>query len=542
MCCLLAVVAGVAQDGQVDETDPWAPLNLIDVQTEQGRVRLDPALEANVDEVRQIVTGQFATLRSDMKEFETLAEREGQIVDRINDLIGFDPDAEQRELQRRVFLTFLRMSRRAIAPPEKLEIIVIRRETLVGFLRSGGELPNVTYDAETDTGSLRFWFSAGGADLQGVADDGKEWDGITTLPLIVKNVEDLSLTIEELKNFNVASLPVHELAEVSIVTMLEYSDFGPRWFNDGFANVLAEIVLAEVGADSAREALLASLDVDQFDDIAKEETMLRYWPNGALEFGSLRKATEYEERLRLARYAWAHHEAKRIVDDHGIGVIRRIMERAAAANTPKADYMIGYIRQVTGEDMLGRLRQYQQFHTWQNGIDLYAERAAEAHQAGDLEAEFSASSRMSELVLKQGYEPRMFLGGAITMALLGEFDLGLEVLRRQPKVAPAARSHIHRYICSYSVDFRHYAEAYESAAYLIDRHIATWPARIVRAHELLHEKEDRAASRELLLPAIEEMRKIRDVNEEVRAKALRQIEEDSVEVLRLENAAAGDDG
>ena len=237
--------------------------------------------------------------------------------------------------------------------------------------------------------------------------------------------------------------------------------------------------------DRGRAALADCLDTSQFD-LPRDQLTLRYWPNPALEFTARGKhpILVHERQLRLARSAWAHHEAKRIVDDHGVEIIAAIVARARALESVKADHMLGIITEVTGDPMTARMRAYQSFRTREDGMRQYALATRGARERADLAGEFIAFSRTAELYYHETYDMRLPFRAAELLAEMGHLEHGIGLAQRQIEVVPRTETDVHKFIVLLAISHRRPALAEASAEYLLSASEDFPAARIVVAHQL----------------------------------------------------------
>jgi hypothetical protein len=106
---------------------------------------------------------------------------------------------------------------------------------------------------------------------------------------------------------------------------------------------------------------------------------------------------DYEQRLIEARYAYAMHEAQRLIDKHGIDCVRRILDELASAESRTGDDISDAIEKVTGEDMDVRLNRYQSFGTREEGIPKYTAPFNAASENNDYEKMLINLLRVMEL-------------------------------------------------------------------------------------------------------------------------------------------------
>jgi len=125
-------------------------------------------------------------------------------------------------------------------------------------------------------------------------------------------------------------------------------------------------MLKYTGSETA-ERFSQVYDIDEYKELEKELN-LRYWP--ALDF-CVRAPLEHESRLNMARYAYATHEARRLIEEHGIGCVKEILDTFSQKEQRTSANLLAAINEVTGEDIEERLGRYQTFASTQEGLKKY---------------------------------------------------------------------------------------------------------------------------------------------------------------------------
>jgi hypothetical protein len=428
LLCLVVNLASASQAGRPD--DPWAPFDLVTIETEVATIRLEPELLEHREAIVERVTEFVTAVRGRAVARERFAERSDEITGRVNATLGFEPDAIQAAQQQVMIAGFLRLMSVYFAEPDELDIRVVLQDTVKAHLRDGGSLPGFTYDPETDRCTYKWSVEARG-DFEGLYEALK----LKEFPLLLTGPDELSepLRVDVLDTMTTVDVGVwlHELFEVSINLMLEPHDPHFRWFGDGMANALALELLRELEMTS--DTLEQSTDISRFAHL-KGQVNLRYWPGAAY---AIESPLESERELSLARYAYATHEATRLIEAHGVDAVRTIMVDAAKLDAMKVDGLIEVINGVTGENMAERLAQYQSFATVPAGASVYHREAMEADAVDDWERAFVNVARLSELALTKEYVPNLYYQAAGVLAEGGHAEAGAEILQQQIKTLRA---------------------------------------------------------------------------------------------------------
>ena len=189
---------------------------------------------------------------------------------------------------------------------------------------------------------------------------------------------------------------IHEVAELTLLRHVRPTDPYWRWFSDGFANAIAyRLVEKYQGADAAQKFALA-YDPDENRDMEKEAN-LAYWMMGNFTVYVVDPPVEKEARILQARYTYSMFEAQKLIDEHGIECVQKILDEIRARDSRKGSDLLEVIEKITGTDMEARLAHYQTFATREEGIPKYGLDYQEAEKEQDWETMFVDIMRIMEL-------------------------------------------------------------------------------------------------------------------------------------------------
>lgn len=306
-------------------------------------------------------------------------DRPDQIIARVNEILGFEPDEEQREEQRRIVEIF---SGARLSP----EVIYLFKEsTLKDYLKRGGSVPGGSYDP-----------------VEGHAKISIDWSTKAPRPtLIVLPVPDeatLAVATPVLQkvsgNMVDEGMVLHELIELSMMRRLRVDDPYYRWFSDGVANALAAQLLGELHGAQRAQDFLKAYDVEEYADLEKDVNLV-YWLGLHRE---IQTPLRSESRLSYARYCYATFEAKRILDTHGLDKVKLILTKASPNEQNDSRMLFTAVQDVTGEDLRARMEaKYQRFGTREEGFAMYEAAVREAEKKRDNEGMLKNMLRMREV-------------------------------------------------------------------------------------------------------------------------------------------------
>ncbi|MCP3906198.1 MAG: hypothetical protein GY715_21445, partial [Planctomycetes bacterium] len=379
------LVAGMA--GQNVPDDPWGPLELIDVPTEAGRLRLDPALAAHRDVVCDRVVEAMRRHREQSAGPERLVARADEIVERVLEMLGEERDPRDERERRNAaqgLIGLIRATRFDLAPADELTIIVCLNDTVRGYLRRGGKLPHFVYDADTGTASYELRMQRHLSDTS-AATEGFVLD---LLPIGLESIDELDGWRPATGGgMDPGGLAVHEFVELAILDRIDPEQAHWRWFTDGLASAVAVRVLLDVGAMRARSQLLDSLDTSRFETW-RGRSNLRYWPGieyqvGRLVLPSAPALLPDEGALTLARYAFAFELVDGLVEPGGMEPMRRALTAMGAEPELQPHRIVEILAAETGVDVASLLLRHQSFATLEEGRGAYTEAFRTARAARD---------------------------------------------------------------------------------------------------------------------------------------------------------------
>ena len=193
-------------------------------------------------------------------------------------------------------------------------------------------------------------------------------------------------------------LAIHEVVEINMVRRINPRRRYRRWFADGFANAIAfDIIKKQMSEKTLKKFVADNMDVSEFKDLEKEIN-LQYWEG--LEFYVFQNnntPVESENRLIKARYRYASFEAQKLITEHGVDCVKKIIDELAGMESPSRKEIFKAIQKVTGEDMQKRLERYQTFSTGEEGLKKYYTMFEEAGKNRDYEKLLKSVLRIMEL-------------------------------------------------------------------------------------------------------------------------------------------------
>jgi hypothetical protein len=368
-CCCSSFVQG--------QTDPnsWQKLNLGSTTIAGAKVYYEKSFEPNLPFFEK----KYRELLSQKSQNDALNSRKDQILADINTILGAtEPNTA---MQAKIWNDYL-----GILPYiEKITCFyLVKQSTTKDFLRAGGQLPNFTYNKNTDSVLYR-----------------PEFKGSTEFAIPIASNETFEQYVDGIFHLFqggsqsvIKNSIIHEVTEMTLFLRAKPADPYWRWFSDGFAEAITvELLKKYFGSDSVRE-YLKDRDPNEYKEL-KNEINLRYWPSAHFCLGE--NSSESERKIELARYAYATFEARRLVDKCGLDCIRRIMDQIAAKPSRIGSDLLETIKNITSEDMNARLAAYQSFEQRPQGIEKYAKAFNEAQDKKDLDKMVYNVFRIHEL-------------------------------------------------------------------------------------------------------------------------------------------------
>jgi hypothetical protein len=368
--------AGAARQG-------WLQLGLAETTLAGAKVYYEKVLEPNLPTVER----GLAKLRDSKARAADLLGRRREILADLNQILGVtDPNVEKQ--------TKLFQQVATLYTQTEMTFYLVRGDTAKNFLRAGGQLPDCTYDRQTNTANY--------TPRIGARTDEKvpeHWDFAIPVPAdrpfdqFVGGTFDM---LAQLFGSFMTSTAMHEITELTLLERLRPTDPYFRWFSDGFANAITCVLLEKYLGAEAAQAFAAANDTSKFRELEKELN-LRYWMGVSFSVHADRMPVQAENRMDYARYAYAMLEAQRLIQAHGLDCVRRILDAVRGKDSRRGDDILAAIQQVTGEDMEPRLGRYQTFPTTTEGIPKYVQAYQTAQEAKNYEQMFVNVLRIMEL-------------------------------------------------------------------------------------------------------------------------------------------------
>jgi len=360
-------------------------LNLSEATIAGTKVYCEKALEPNLPVFEQ-------ELRKSIARRDKLAgvlAKQDQIVADINRILGAtDPNVAR---QRAAFASLAG----AFSGP-KLTFCLAKTTTIKDFLRNGGQLPDFHYDRQSDTVEYRPQIQVPRRPSEKPVEGYELWIPVRPQDdfagYISKLLSGLGLT------FGSAMTPVaiHEVTEMTLLNRARPADAHWRWFSDGFANAITCTLAEKYLGKEARKEFASAYDPNDYRNLEKQIN-LRYWMLANYCPYVTQVPVKAEADLQSARYAYATFEAQRLIDKHGIGCVRAILDKIVAKDLRTRGGLLQAIREVTGEDMDQRLQQYQAFSNAKEGSQQYVAACKAASEKKDHEQMFVNLMRVLEM-------------------------------------------------------------------------------------------------------------------------------------------------
>jgi len=395
----------------------WERLNLGETTLAGTKVYYEKTLEPNLPAFERELT-KFIAGRDKLAEF---VARRQEIVADINRILGAtDPNAEQ---QARTLAKFATMFSQI-----KMTFYLAKMGTIKDFLRSGGQLPNFSYDRAGDTAlyNPRIYVPEG-------AEPPEKYDFCIPIASDKEFGEYVASVFDMLKEFvgpSIMGVAIHEVTEFTLLRRARPTDPYWRWFSDGFANVITIGLLEKYVGKDAAEPFTHGFDPNEKQGLANQVN-LRYWMLANYCVYTTDTPVKAESEIDYARYAYSTVEARRLVDAHGIGCVREILDRIAPKDKRDGSDLLQAVKDVTGEDMEQRLARYQTFETRQQGLTKYSEAHEAASAQNDSEQMFVNLLRVMELQ-KPGPSfdnLKNFLNAALLLHKMGHDEAGDAVMQ-----------------------------------------------------------------------------------------------------------------
>ncbi len=368
--------AGAARQG-------WLQLDLVETTLAGAKVYYEKVLEPNLPTVER----GLAKLRDSKARAADLLVRQREILADLNQILGVtDPNVKKQ--------TKLFQQVASLYTQTEMTFYLVRGDTAKNFLRAGGQLPDCTYNRQTNTANYNPRLGARAGEKVP-----ERWDFAIPVPADRPFDQFVGGTFDMLTRVfgsYITGMALHETTEMTLVDRLRPTDPYFRWFSDGFANAITCVLLEEYLGAEAAQAFAGANDTSKFRELEKELN-LRYWMGVDFCVQADRLPVPAENRLEYARYAYAMLEAQRLIQAHGLDCVRQIMDAARGKDSRRGDDILAAIQQVTGEDMEPRLGRYQTFPTAAEGIPKYVQAYQTALEAKNYEQMLVNILRIMEL-------------------------------------------------------------------------------------------------------------------------------------------------
>ncbi|MHC4983562.1 MAG: tetratricopeptide repeat protein [Planctomycetota bacterium] len=468
------------------EAGPWKDFDLATTRVSNITVRYEKPLAPKIKTVTAVLQKFIADEAARQARLEQLDERRDAIVAEVCSIVGHTPTDEQRKKYAEVFSWFLRAQvYRLDVPGRKTTVYLVLRDHVEDYLRKGGQLPGLSYDAASGKGKFFFHWRQMKNDPPGELRDVS-----FALPVEADKPEEMLDSILKMWGESVRKgaygLALHELAESAILQRLKPKDRYCRWFNEGFANGVAIELLAKVLGPDAAKGFAEGFDVARYAELTSKVN-LRYWVN---KDASIEAPIERETQLTDARYAFATHEAARLIDAHGLECLPEILAKATEGSRGDCQRLFAAIKQVTGRDMEERLLRYQTFQSREKGLYKYSAEMQIAFGRKNFEAAAFAAMRLLEIQEKPSV--KAYLCCLFCLAELGHDDfVAAEFLKRITTCEKLGEEEpakeLRAGFMAFALEKGHAESAYETAEGVLKTNPDDIRALAIRMHRLRSE-------------------------------------------------------
>lgn len=402
------------------QTDPnnWEKLNLNSTTIIGAMVYYEKSFEPNLPFFEEM----YKKFLGGEQEQQVLNSKKEKILADINHILGIkEPPAEMQE-------NFLTKLTGTFPSVENMTFYLVKQSTTKDFLRTGGQLPNFTYNKVTDMVAYNPNFTYSNKDKHN-----KSYElafPISSNENFEKDTDVIFKILQDLFGKVGMDFAIHEIVEMSMLMYIKQTDPYWRWFSDGFSEAITYELLKKHSGIEHAEEYIKERSIDKFIELEKEIN-LRYWMSGKFCLLLDDIPTEKGQKINYARYAYATFEARRLIDEHGIDCVREILDEITVKQSRTGSDLIETIKNVTGEDMDARLAAYQSFEQREQGIAKYAIAFNEASKNKDYEHMVFNVFRMHELRLPSEAEQLLsdyrYAGGLLfKMGFEKEADMIME--------------------------------------------------------------------------------------------------------------------
>ena len=394
---------------QAQEKTGWEALDLKQETIDGAILYYESSLADKLDVFRRVYAQILKAQEERIEQRRALLEKSGQIINELNRIVGGTVPQDQEKQQAEMFERFFGVLEPVLCRGDiDVTLYFVTQETVKVHLRGGGSLPDFTYSKASDTASYNFLLT----------EQRRDASLAILVPLtgdVQQHVREAFFPISGMTTAGAAAgIALHELAEIAIHLRLKPSDPYCRWFGDGFANAIAIHLLTEYLGDAQADEFAQGCDASKYRDLEKEIN-LAYWMSVDL---AIETPFEKEKRLKLARYAYATSEARRLIDEYGIACVSMILNEMEALPKRTSESLCRAIKEVTGEDIAARLKQYQQFKTRREGLENYTTRYNEALGRKDYATCIELLLRVREL--RKSYDVKDYSTAAYFLWRVGE--------------------------------------------------------------------------------------------------------------------------
>jgi len=340
--------------GFAADQKPWEHLNLSSAGIAGTTVYYEKSLEQKLP----VFETKYKQFLVEIERNKKIEAKKKQIIKDINTILGInEPDIQKQYKD----LTRLLDS----FSSENVTFYIVLQDTTKLFLSEGVQLPNFTYNKNDNTVTYN-------PEFQTTSENGPVKDSEFAFLVASKETfeENISLIFEILQNIHGSGrlgIAIHEIVESSLLNRTKPSDPYWRWFSDGFANAITIEILKKYAGFEIAEEFARAYYISEYKELEKEIN-LRYWMGKNF---CIKTPLEYEEKLQRARYAYATQEAQRLIEQHGIDCVGKIIDKILTKKTGTANDVFQAIKEITGEDMQKRFDHYQTFKSRQDGLVKY---------------------------------------------------------------------------------------------------------------------------------------------------------------------------
>ncbi|MCP4607963.1 MAG: hypothetical protein GY845_04535 [Planctomycetes bacterium] len=353
LICIAIILISTCRLFAADQK-PWEQLNLNATSIAGTTIYYEKSLEEKLP----VFESRYRQFLAETENVKNIKTRKKKIIAEINTILGItEPDIQKQDKALTELL--------GAFPIDNLTFYIVLQDTTKDFLYDGGQLPNFTYDKTDDTVTYNPEFIT-------TSEDGP--DKSFELAFLVASEETFEENISQIFQvlFKAAGsgnlfVAIHEVVESSLLNRAKPTDAYWRWFSDGFANIITFEILNKYAGVEIADDFAKAYYINAYKGLEKEIN-LRYWMG--LNY-CIKTPLEYENKLQMARYAYATQEAQRLIDQHGIDCVRKIIDKMLTKKTRTTLDILQAVNEVTGENMQRRFDHYQTFGTRQDGLAKY---------------------------------------------------------------------------------------------------------------------------------------------------------------------------